>query len=439
MRIVQLTRTFGGGGGGPAVMAHRLHRGLLHMGHDSRLFVFELDEVPADPSIVAFHPRRDLPTRLRRRLRDVQIRRSFSRYRRSRVPGYEAFSDDRSRYTSELVEQIPDCDILHIQQMYQFVDYRSFFTAVPRHTPVVRSLHDVSFFAGGCHSPEGCEKYVGQCGACPQLGSHDPGDLSRQVWQRKQAALQAIPTGRLRLVAPSRWLANEARRSSLLKDFPIDLIPHGVEAEIFRPRAKALAREAWGIPPEARVVFFVAEPIHRAIKNLALLVQALEEIDDVPDLLLVSVGSGRPPVDVHLPYLNLGRLTNERMLSIAYNAADIFVNPSRQESFSLTVLEAMASGTPVIASAVGGIPDMVRPNVTGILVPPQDMTTLRDAIRGLLLDPEKRAEMAMNCRRVALEEYTLERQLQGHVQLYQTMLESRGVAGPPRSRGREAH
>jgi glycosyltransferase involved in cell wall biosynthesis len=396
------------------------------MGHDSKLFVFELDETPADASIIGFHPRRDLPTRLRRRLRKIQTGRSLSRYQRSRVHGYETFSDDRSPYTSELVEQIPECDILHIQQMYEFVDYRSFFAVVPRHTPVVRSLHDVSFFAGGCHSPEGCAKYVSQCGACPQLGSHDPEDLSHQVWQRKQAAFEAIPTGRLRLVAPSRWLANEARRSSLLKDFSVDVIPHGVDTEIFRPRATALAREAWGIPPEARVVFFAAEPIHRPIKSLALLVQALEAIDDVPHLLLVSAGSGRPPVDIHLPYLNLGRLTNERMLSLAYNAADVFVNPSRQENFSLTVLEAMASGTPVVASDVGGIPDLVRPAFTGTLVPSQDMTALRDAIRGLLLDPEKRAEMGMNGRRVALEEFTLELQLQRHVHLYQAMLESTG-------------
>ena len=102
------------------------------------------------------------------------------------------------------------------------------------------------------------------------------------------------------------------------------------------------------------------------------------------------------------------------------------VNPSRHEIFSLTVLEAMASGTPVVASDVGGIPDLVRPTITGTLVPPQDMTALRDAIRGLLLDPEKRVEMGMNARRVALEEFTQELQLQRHVHLYQAMLESTG-------------
>ena len=424
MRIVHLSRF--DGGDGAANVAQRVHRGLLRLGHDSTMFVAQRRSESADPTVVPFQPPTDLRSRVRRRLRDLQINRSFATYRNSRPPGYEAFSDDRSRHGSELLNQLPACDVLHIQQMYQFVDYRSFFTVFPQHTPVVRTLHDVSFFAGGCHSPEGCDKYTEQCGACPQLGSQDPVDLSRQVWQRKSSAFRGIPPGRLHIVSPSRWLMNEAKRSSLLKDFPVVLIPHGVDTEVFRPRDRNLARDLLAIPQDALVVLFVAEPIDRSIKNFALLAQALMEgMGSLPNLLLVSAGSGKPPVEVRVPYLNLGSLRNERLLSLAYSAADVFVLPSRQENFPLTVLEAMACGTPVVGSAVGGVPDMVRPGVTGTLVPPQNVTALCAAICDVLQDPIRRAEMAANCRRIAVEEYSLELQLKRHVELYQTMLAGR--------------
>ncbi len=423
MRIVHLSRF--DRGDGASNVAQRVHRGLLRLGHDSRMFVAQRRSESADPTVVLFRPPMDLPTRLRRRLRRMQVARHFEPYRNSRPAGLEAFSDDRSPHGSELLKHLPACDVLHIQQMYQFVDYRSFFAIFPQHTPVVRTLHDVSFFAGGCHSPEGCDKYTEQCGACPQLGSQNPEDLSRQIWQRKSSVFRRIPPGRLYIVSPSRWLMNEAKRSSLLKDFPVVLIPHGVDIEVFRPRDRDLARDLLAIPQDALVVLFVAEPIDRPIKNFALLAQALEGMGGLPSLLLVSAGSGRPPVEVRVPYLNLGSLGNERLLSLAYSAADIFVLPSRQENFPLTVLEAMACGTPVVGSRVGGVPDMVRPGVTGVLVPPQNMTALRAAVYDMLQDPIKRAEMAANCRRIAVEEYSLESQLKRHVELYQTILADR--------------
>ncbi len=131
MRIVHLSRF--DGGDGAANVAQRVHRGLLRLGHDSTMFVAQRRSESADPTVVPFQPPTDLPSRVRRRLRDLQINRSFAAYRNSRPPGYEAFSDDRSRHGSELLNQLPACDVLHIQQMYQFVDYQSFFTVFPHY------------------------------------------------------------------------------------------------------------------------------------------------------------------------------------------------------------------------------------------------------------------------------------------------------------------
>jgi len=169
-------------------------------------------------------------------------------------------------------------------------------------------------------------------------------------------------------------------------------------------------------------MLFVSDPVHRPIKGFALLAQALEGMAPVPNLLVVSVGSGKPPVAVPIPYLSLGPLRNERLLSFAYSAADMFVLPSRQDNFPSTVLEAMACGTPVLGSAVGGVIDLVRPGVTGSLFPPQDAAALRSVIYSMCQDAAKRAEIGANCRRIAVEEYSLEVQAKNHVELYSSIL-----------------
>jgi glycosyltransferase involved in cell wall biosynthesis len=137
------------------------------------------------------------------------------------------------------------------------------------------------------------------------------------------------------------------------------------------------------------------------------------------------VGSGTPEFPVQVPYLRLGRVDNERLLSLVYSAADVLVLPSLQESFGLVVLEAMACGTPVIGSPVGGMPEMIRPGVTGQLFPVEDVECLRAAVREVLEDPVRHAAMSANCRRVAVEEYSLELHARRYMELYESIIAGR--------------
>src|SRR5712692_8705912 len=405
------------GGDGASIAAYRLHRGLLRLGHDSTMLVAE--KRTEDPAVQLFQPPRDLFRRLRRRWRRHRITRSLAHYRNSRPAGHELFSDDRTPYGGDLLAQLPAADVINVHTIRLFADYQAFFATVPRHTLVVRTLHDMNTFTGGCHTDEGCGRYTERCGACPQLGSRKEEDVSRQIWQRKHAALSSIGPDRLHIVAPSRWLAEAAKRSSLLQKFPITAIPFGLDTEDFRPRDQGLAREILGVPQDARVVLFVAEPITRRIKGFALLAQALNELDDVTNVFLITMGSGKPPVQVQIPHLQLGHIRSDRLRSLVYSAADVFVIPSIQENFPLTVLEALACGIPIIGFAVGGIPESVRPGITGLLVPPQDVAALRVAIRDFLQDPERRAQMAVDCRHIAVEEYALDVYVRHYVELYQ--------------------
>jgi hypothetical protein len=118
--------------------------------------MFVANRYSTDPMVRRFLPPMDLSNRLRRRLRREQIARSFMRYRMSRPTGYELFSDDRTQHGVALVDQLPSCDVVNLHWIAHLVDYQAFFGAVPQHTPVVWTLHDMNPFTGGCHYDEGC-------------------------------------------------------------------------------------------------------------------------------------------------------------------------------------------------------------------------------------------------------------------------------------------
>ncbi len=421
MRIVHLSTSDTGGGAARA--AYRLHTGLRRLGHDSQMVVAR--KLGNDLSVHPFTPRSNPVHRLGHKLRARRIYWEYEAYRP--IPsGHEPFSDDRTPYAGELAWQIPPADVINLHWVAGLLDHENFFPRIPRRIPIVWRLADMAALTGGCHYDAGCDRFTQRCGSCPQLGSSDDDDLSRQIWHRKKHALGSRAQA-LHFVGTSNWIAGQARRSSLLGEFPITVIPNGLDTDDFAPRDKNFSRDLWDIPRDARVALFAAESVANVRKGFRHLADAVAGIDN---LLLVSVGGGKcelPPGVRHKP---LGRINNDRMLSTIYSAADVFVIPSLQESFGQTVIESLACGLPVIGFASGGIPDMVRPGQTGWLAPTGDTAALRDAIAAAVLDDATRSEMAKNCRRVALEEYSIEVQARHYAELYQTLLRRADAAAP---------
>ena len=412
--------------GGAARAAHRLHKGLGRLGLDSSMFVLQARS--KDATVTTFEPTMDLFGRLRRRFRREQITHSFARYRKCHPVGYDPFRTDCSEHGADLVRQLPHCEVVNLHWISDFVDYQEFFSAVPQSKPVVWTLHDMNPFTGGCSYDDDCGRYTDGCGACPQLGSGQVRDLSHRIWQRKRRIFAQIPDGRLHLVSPSRWLASEARRSPTLGRFPVSVVPYGLDLDDFSPRDRSFARNVLGLPQDASIILFCADWLGGRRKGFSQLAHALAGLEKLNNLLLISLGSRIPTLDIAIPHVHLGSIQNDRFLSLVYSAADIFVISSLQDNLPNTVLEAMACGTPVVGFAVGGIPDMVRPSKTGLLVPPSDVIALRAAIVQLLEDHSARKELAANCRRIAVEEYSLVLQARRYGELYKSLLE---VTLPP--------
>lgn len=385
--------------------------------------MFVSEKASGDESVVKYEPPADARSRIRRELRRQSLTRSIDRYRTTAPAGLSFFADDRGVYGADPWRHLPESDVIQLHWILGFLDYESFFGSLPQGKPVVWTLHDMQAMTGGCSYDNGCDRFAEECGACPQLGSHSASDLTHQVWQRKQKAYSKLGAAQLHVVTPSRWLRDEVRRSSLLKRFACTTIPYGVDTEVFAPRNRAAAREVVGAPQDAKVLLFVADGLHVPRKGLHLLAEALRGIEKEHGIFLVSLGPGQPPTLAGIPGRQLDSINNDRFLSFVYSAADLFVVPSLQDNLPNTVLESLACGTPVVGFAVGGIPDLVRPGLTGILAKPRDPQDLRRAILELLGDGEQLRRMAGNCRRIACEEYSLEIQARRYETLYREMVE----------------
>jgi glycosyltransferase involved in cell wall biosynthesis len=406
--------------GGAARAAYRLHAGLRQINHDSQMVVAE--RTSADPNVTAFSQSPLAP--LLRRLRYRQLSPRHVRYFLSRPAGFGPFTGPVARRGSTLVGQLPDTDIINLHRIADLLDYRTLFSNVTAHTPVVWTQHDMNAMTGGCAYNRGCEGFLRACGACPQLGSSDPGDLSHRNWKLKEAIYNSIPRGRLHIVAPSRWMASEVARSSLMGSLPLSVIPYGLDTHVFAPQDRAVARSKLGIPSQARVILFLAASLAAKRKGFWLLAQSLVDLNDIDGLFLVSIGSGRPVIDSAVPHLHLGSISDDQQLAEVYSSADLFAIPSLQDNLPNTVMEALACGTPVVGFDVGGIPDMVRNGITGRVVPALDVHALGSAITDLLQDGEASTDMRRRCRDVAVSEYSLDIQAQRYAALYEELIES---------------
>jgi glycosyltransferase involved in cell wall biosynthesis len=385
--------------------------------------MYVLQKTSLDQDVIAFAPPADLRHRIRRRIRRDRMTARLRTATRTRPDGYEMFSTDRSQHTAGIFEQMPSCDVINLHFIAGFIDYELFFSTVPRRCPVVWTLDDMNPLTGGCHYDDGCGRFVEGCGSCPQLGSSNDRDLSAHVWQRKNRMLARVPRERIHIVSPSRWLAEEANRSGPLHRFSASVIPYGLDTERYSPIDTVTARIALGIAEDADVLLFVSDSTTNRRKGFQHLIDAATRLQTTnPNLFLLSVGSGRPQLDGLHNHLHLGTIESHRILAIAYSAADLFVMPSLQEALGQTILEAMACGTPTVGFAVGGIPDIVQSDVTGQLVPVGDTRALGLAIEALLGDRQKRAFLSVNCRRSAVEQYSLEMQAERYVEVYRSLV-----------------
>ncbi len=405
MRIANLS-TFAARGGA-ARATYRLHREFLRLGADSTLY-FARDGVAGDNSTLCLAG--DKWARLRRGAADYLEHASLGLHR----PAGDNFHSNAWRhfgsrslapvYTADIVCLYWIAGLLTPEQIADFP------------APVVWRLSDCWPFTGGCHYPGTCRRFTTECGRCPVIGSDRERDVSRRNYRRKARAYRRKP---LTIVAPSQWIAREARASTLFRDCDIRAIATGVDTDIFRPGPKPHLRAQLGLPADAFVILAGAQnPVGDKRKGLPIILEALGKAapNIPPQTCLAVLGTRNAVPNSPVPVYPLGSLGDDLSLAIAYGAADIFISASREDNLPNTILEAMSCGVPVVGFRVGGIPEAVIHGESGWLVPPDDIGQLAAAI--VNARHANLAEFGYRARRLMERSHNLHLQAQSYLHLF---------------------
>ncbi|MBW2312906.1 MAG: glycosyltransferase [Deltaproteobacteria bacterium] len=340
-------------------------------------------------------------------------------------------------------------DILHLHNLHGgYFDLRE-LPRLTRRQPTVATLHDAWMWTGHCSYTLGCDRWRHGCGHCPHLDTYPSllRDGTAANWERKQALYRDT---RLHLAAPSRWLLDQVDHS-MLAPAMIEgrVIRNGIDLEVFQPASRNALRGPLGIDPDAVVVTFAANRYRnrRSWKDWPTVREAVRlagEALSERTVHLFAIGDDADPTE------SLGRVRAHFIphtdapdeLAPYMQAADVVVHAARPEAEngSLVVLEALACGKPVIATAVGGVPEHIRgtslgddPTVAklnptdfaqadGTLVPPADPRRMADAIVALATRPDALEVMGRNAARRAAAEYGLEGQVKAYVDWYREIL-----------------
>jgi glycosyltransferase involved in cell wall biosynthesis len=359
--------------------------------------------------------------------------------------GMENFNYPGSHRLLHLARHHPD--IIHCHNLHgAYFDLRA-LPWLSRRAPLVMTLHDAWLLSGHCAHSFACERWKSGCGNCPDLGIYPAinRDATAHNWRRKRAIYRK---SRLFVATPSRWLMGKVEQSILAPAIERGrVIPYGVNLNLFRTAPKEKARADLALPQDAEIVLFTANGIRRNIfKDYQSMREAIARVGATPmnrPFIFLALGESGPTERIgeaevrFIPYQR-----DAAAVAHYYQAADVYLHSAKVDTFPNAVLEALACGTPVIGSAVGGIPEQVKAlevigaapqgitrcetfpmeEATGLLVAPGDAEAIASGIRRLLANPSLRACLGRNAAKDARQRFDLRREVESYVGWYEELL-----------------
>lgn len=322
----------------------------------------------------------------------------------------------------------PPPDILHCHNLHR--DYFD-LEALPwlsGQVPVILTLHDAWLLSGHCAHSFDCEKWKEGCGSCPDL--RIPPSILRDAtafnWRRKRSIFSR---SQLYVATPCQWLMDKVQQSMLASAIvESKVIPNGVDLSICVPGEKRAARDSLLLPQDAKILLFTANWIRRNIwKDFQTMRVAIarvaEQLQD-EKLCLVALGENAEAEQIgRATIIYVAYQSDPAIVAQYYQAADVYVHAARAETFPTTILEAMACGTPVVATAVGGIPEQVKDSEVGYLVPIRDDQAMASRIVKLLTDDTLRIRMGRQAADLARVQFGLDKQRDAYLEWYANILQ----------------
>lgn len=439
-------------GGGAERVARELHESYAEAGADAwfatgvrRSTAPQVVEIPnlqhrsawarAMHHLAATIPPRGIGFRAARFLRDVIAEPSRGAHRRR---GFEDFDFPGTPSLLDLTPRRPD--VLHLHNLHGgYFDLRA-LPALSAQVPTIISLHDAWLLSGHCAHSFECGRWESGCGFCPALWIYPavPRDETAFNWARKR---EILARSALWVGVPCKWMAERVQRSMLAPSVRgLKVIPYGVDLGFFRAEDKATARVALGLDSTRLVMLTTATSLRsQTWRDSDAFRGALERLGtEAAGAQWIALGESGPDEQVgQVTVRHVAFESDERRLVQWYQAADAYVHPARADTFPLMILEALACGTPVIASAVGGIPEQILAaetdgaigsvldprQATGLLAAPGDAQSLARAIDWFAaLDAAARAVMSANAVRDATARFDRKRHAREYLEWMRALI-----------------
>ena len=318
------------------------------------------------------------------------------------ITGFNGYFSSFS--TRRLIHQLEQqkIDILHLHNLHEFcINLPMLFRWIKKNNiRIVWTLHDCWTFTGHCpyFTMVSCDKWKTGCGRCPQKNIYPKSliDTTSFMWKKKKQWFTGVKD--LTIVTPSEWLAGLVKES-FLAEYPVEVINNGIDLDIFKPMLSDFrknhgieestsygstvagqidTRNMYGFMGAKYMVLGVSFGWGRR-KGLDVFIELAKRLDP-KEYQIVLIGTD-DAVDQKLPdnILSVHRTNNQQELAAIYSAADVLVNPTREDNYPTVNMESIACGTPVITFRTGGSPEMVD-DETGMVVNCEDIEALQKAI-----------------------------------------------------------
>jgi glycosyltransferase involved in cell wall biosynthesis len=406
------------GYGGAAIAAKRLQKALLKNGETATMVVQE--KTSDDNSVYSFSA--TYLGKLFAKIRFALDRFLFVFSEKSKAVRF-SFSAAQIGVNPNANAQVKNADIVHLHWInFGFLSLKSISQI---NQPIVWTLHDMWAFTGGCHYSGYCENYKLECGNCVSfLKNPSDSDLSHEVWLKKQALFQH---NNITFVTCSQWLATLAKSSSLLANHKVISIPNPIDIDVFKPNN--FGKKALNLDENKQYILFGAVNVVDSRKGfsylkdaLNLLFEKIQNQPNLPEILIFGKANIEDFSELKLKVNFLGQLSDQQQIIDAYNTATVFVIPSLEENLPNTIMEAMASGTPVVGFEVGGIPEMIDHKTSGYLAKYKSAQDLSDGIFHILYEADYES-ISKNSRAKVVENYAEEIVAKQYQNLYNSILE----------------
>lgn len=299
------------------------------------------------------------------------------------------------RATARLLKRLDEFqpDVIHLHNLHGwFINLPMLFRYIKeKDIPVIWTLHDCWSFTGQCPHFDmiGCGKWKTGCHHCPQHRQYPQTwfDHSTAMYRLKKKWFTGVED--LTVVTPSDWLADIVR-CSFLRDYPVKVIHNGIDLDVFQPRPSDFrARNGCC---DQKIVLGVAYAWDEK-KGLDVFLDLSKRLGGGYRIVLVGTDES---VDELLPanIISIHRTQSQQELAEIYTAADIFVNPTREDTYPTVNMEALACGTPVVTFDTGGSPE-IPDQTCGTAVKRDDIEALEEQIRRLCSQQSFTEEMCL--------------------------------------------